>query len=100
MKLTKKRDGKKLTVTIEGNLDAKTAPELEEALKGELEETEELFFDMRDMEYTSSVGLRVLLNAYQEIDEKEGRMVMQHLNDDVKEILDLTGFTDFLEIED
>ncbi len=100
MKVSKKQEGNKLTVIIDGTVDAKTAPQLSEALEGALEGIDELYFDMEKMDYTSSVGLRVLLMAYQEMDDKDGRMVLMHLNDDVKEILDDTGFTDFLEIED
>ncbi len=101
MKLTSTREGNRLTIAIEGTIDAKTAPELEAALTEEaLEGVDELYFDMKDMEYTSSVGLRAILNAFQILDEREGRMVLQHLNDDVKEIIELTGFMDFLDVED
>ena len=34
-----------------------------------------------------------------ELDEKDGRMVLLHVNDDIKEVLDLTGFSNFLEVE-
>ena len=101
MKLTTAREGNRLTITINGTVDAKTAPDLEAELTEEaLSGIDELYFDMRDMDYTSSVGLRAILNAYQILDEREGRMVLQHLNDDVKEIFELTGFMDFLEVED
>ncbi len=101
MKLTTAREGKRLTITINGTIDAKTAPDLEAELTEEaLDGVEELYFDMKDMDYTSSVGLRAILNAYQILDEREGRMVLQHINDDVREIFELTGFMDFLEVED
>jgi anti-sigma B factor antagonist len=96
----KKRDGDKLYISIDGTLDANNAPVLSKALEGELADTNELYFDLAKMDYTSSVGLRVLLKAYQEIDEKDGRMVLRNMNDDVKEIFTLTGFTEFIEIED
>lgn len=101
MKLTTVREGKRLTIMINGTIDAKTAPDLEAELTEEaLDGVEELYFDMKDMDYTSSVGLRAILNAYQILDEREGRMVLQHINDDVREIFELTGFMDFLEVED
>ena len=100
MTVEKKKDGNKLTVTITGQVDRNTAPKLkEELLSGALEGVQELYFDLGGMDYTSSVGLRVFLDAYKEIGE-DGRMVLMHLKDEVKEIFDLTGFTDFLEIEE
>jgi anti-sigma B factor antagonist len=101
MTVNSKREGVRLTVTIQGTVDVDTVADLEDALTEEtLDGVEELFFDLQDMEYTTSVGLRAMLNAFQILDERGGRMVIQHLNEDVKEIFDMTGFTDFLEIED
>ncbi len=99
MTIEKIKENDKLTIVINGVLDASSAPELQKALEGELDDINELYFDMKDMEYTSSVGLRVILNAYQVLEDR-GRMVLMHLNDAVKEIFTITGFTNFLEIED
>ena len=100
MTVSKEKQGNALTVTIAGILDAKTTPMLSEALEGELEDITELYFDMKNLEYTSSIGLRVLLSAYQTIDDKDGRMVLRHVNNELKELFDDTGFTNFLEFED
>ena len=36
---------------------------------------------------------------YQDLDDKDGRMVVKNVNDELMEILEMTGFTDFLEFE-
>ena len=87
------------TVKIEGYMDTSNASQLSDTLEGELDDVMELYMDMTDLEYITSAGLRAMLAAYQELDEKDGRMVLQHVNDDIKEVLNLTGFSNFLEVE-
>ena len=99
MTVKKEKDGNTLTVAIEGELDIKTAPQLKAELEGELDDVMEIYFDLKDCPYTSSAGLRVILGAYQVVDEKDGRMVLKNVNDVFMGILEETGFTDFLEIE-
>ncbi len=98
MTVTKQQDGNKLTVFIEGRLDAVTSPQFEEEL-GDLAGVEELVFDLKDLVYTSSAGLRVLLNA-QKIMDDQGDMVVRNANEDVMDIFKETGFDKILDIED
>ena len=50
------------------------------------------------MDYISSAGLRVLLGAAQAMDGK-GDMVVRNLNPSVREVFELTGFSDLFNIE-
>ena len=99
MTITKKKEDGVLTVSIEGSLDINTAPQLSESLEGELDDVNEVHFDLEKTEYTSSAGLRVFLRTYQILDEKNGKMVIENVNDTFYSILKTCGFTDFLEIE-
>jgi anti-sigma B factor antagonist len=99
MTITKKKDADVLTVAIEGALDIKTAPELDKALEGELDDVKEVYFDMAKTEYISSAGLRIVLKTYQFLSQKDGRMVLKNVNDVFYDILQLSGFTSFLEVE-
>ena len=99
MTITKKKDAGVLTVSIEGALDINTSPMLAKELEGELDDVNEVYFDMGKTDYTSSAGLRVLLKTYQVLEKKNGRMVLQNVNEVFYETLDLSGFTSFLEIE-
>ena len=97
--ISKNLDGKRLTITLTGRLDTTTAPELEEQVNSSIENVSNLIFDISNMEYISSAGLRVLLSS-QKAMNKKGDMKVVHPTDDVKEIFDVTGFSDILTIED
>jgi len=98
LNIEKKTEGKELVLALSGRLDTVTAPELESVLKESIEGAESLEFDMTELEYISSAGLRVLLSA-QKTMSKQGSMVLKNVNEDVREIFDVTGFSDILTIE-
>ena len=98
MTVKKEQNGSKLTVFIEGKLDAVTSPDLEKEL-GDLAGIEDLAFDLKDLIYTSSAGLRVFLNC-QKIMDDQGEMVVRNANDDVMDIFKETGFDKILDIEE
>ena len=87
-----------LTVTLTGRLDTTTAPELENELKASLAGVTELTLDLKELEYISSAGLRVLLSAHKSMQAKGG-MKVTHVNEIVAEVFDVTGFSDILTIE-
>lgn len=98
LNINKEQNGGLLTVALEGRLDTVTAPELESELTASLDGAEELVLDMKDLEYISSAGLRVLLSAQKNMSSK-GSMKLVNVNETVMEILEVTGFTDILTIE-
>ena len=98
MKITKERNGTHLRVGLEGRLDTTTAPELEKALKEEMEGATELVLDFSRLDYISSAGLRVLLAAHKAMAGKGGMKVI-HVNEVVNEVFEVTGFSDILTIE-
>ena len=98
MKITQNTDGSKLNIALEGRLDTTTAPELENELKTALDGVDDLVFDLKELAYISSAGLRVLLSA-QKIMNKQGKMVITGANEEIMEIFDVTGFVDILTIE-
>ena len=92
MKITKTSDGGVLTVKLEGNLDTITSPELESALDGNaLDGVSALVFDFSLVPYVSSAGLRVLLQTHRRL---AGEVTLTGVNEVVKDVLDMTGFTD------
>ena len=98
LNINKNLDGEKLMVALEGRLDTVAAPEFETELKDSLDAVTELIMDMKDLEYISSAGLRVLLTAQKSMNQK-GTMKLINVNDTVMEIFDVTGFVDILTIE-
>ena len=99
MIITKTKEGSSLTVALEGRMDANSAPQLDEALKEEMDGITELTIDLKKLAYTSSAGLRVLLSA-QKTMNKKGGMVIRNVSDAIMEIFDMVGFTDLLNIEE
>ena len=98
MKITKKQDGSALVIALEGRLDTTTAPELEAELKTCLDGITDLTLDLTNLDYISSAGLRVLLSAHKTM-MKQGQMKVTNASEIVKEVFDVTGFCDILNIE-
>ena len=98
MNIVKNIENGKVVLAIGGRLDTTTAPELEKELENLLSEVKELVFDMSELEYISSAGLRVLLKA-QKIMNVQGNMKVTHVNESIMEVFEITGFIDILTIE-
>ena len=98
MDIEKHKDGKKLDVKLIGRLDSKTAPELKEVLENNLNDVEELTFDLSELNYISSAGLRIILST-QKTMNKQGSMKVTNVQDIVMEVFESTGFVDILTFE-
>ncbi len=98
MTIQKTLEGEKLTVALEGQLNTMTAPELEGELRTAVNGITELVFDLTDLSYVSSAGLRVLLAA-QKVMNKQGKMLIRNPNEEVMDVFELTGLTDIMDIE-
>lgn len=88
---------KDLTIALKGRLDTLTAPQLEEELNASIDSIENLEFDFMELEYISSAGLRVLLSAQKAMNTK-GSMTVMNVSEEIREIFDVTGFSDILTI--
>ena len=98
MTIEKKFNQEGVTLAVSGRLDTQTAPELENELDAVLSGLKELTFDMTNLEYISSAGLRVILKA-QKAMNTQGSMKLTGVNDSIMEVFDITGFLDILTIE-
>ena len=83
---------------MSGRLDTTTAPELEAEVMGAISGVTKLVLNFEALEYLSSAGLRVLLQA-QKTMNKQGEMVVRNVNETISEIFEVTGFSDVLTIE-
>ncbi|MBO5938385.1 MAG: STAS domain-containing protein [Clostridia bacterium] len=98
MNIVKNRQGNELHVALEGRLDTVSAPEFEVIVKNELGGVELLVIDLVDLKYTSSAGLRTILLA-QKTMNKQGRMILRNVGEEVMEVFEMTGLADLLTIE-
>lgn len=98
MNINRTRFGDALTIDVNGRLDTTTAPALETVLSEALEGVTDLTFNFEGLEYISSAGLRVLLAAQKRMN-RQGAMRVKNVCGEIREVFDITGFSDFLTIE-
>ena len=98
LKISQNLNENELTISLTGRLDTTTAPQLESEMRRSLNSVSKLIFDLGELEYISSAGLRVLLSA-QKVMNRQGEMVVCHCSEAIMEIFDVTGFVDILTIE-
>ncbi len=98
MEIIKEQNGSALKMALIGRLDTSTAPVLENEIKTALDGIDNLNLDFEKLEYISSAGLRVVL-AMQKLMNKQGSMVIVNVCQDIKDVFDITGFSDILTIE-
>lgn len=97
MKMEKHIDGNTLTICVEGRIDLNTAPELEKEIEISAN-IERLVFDFEKLEYISSAGLRLILSLHDTM-SKQGSMTIKNMNKSVREVFDITGLSEELNIE-
>ena len=98
MTITTTRNGSALTLQLEGRLDTTTSPQLAEELSASLTGVTKLTLDLQQLAYLSSAGLRVILSAQKRMN-KQGKMVVRHVNETIREVFEVTGCVDILTIE-
>lgn len=82
-------------VALEGDLDGKTAPEVQTQLAPLIQSGGKMALDMSKVPYMSSAGLRVLLTLYRQASANKGRIALVGLSDDLADTMSVTGFLDF-----
>ncbi len=98
--IIKELSGDILIVNINGDLNIKTSPKLEEELTKSIGGVKKLVLDFSNVEYISSAGLRVVLAMEKAMRRQQGLMTLRHVNSAVKEIIRLAGFLQVMHIED
>ncbi len=104
-----KRTEKDGTVIYElsGRLDTQSAPDFQAVLDEGFEKDEnKIILDCKNLEYMSSAGLRTMLYAKKCIDKEgsdengnpKGFFKLINVSDDILEVFEMTGFSEFLNI--
>jgi anti-sigma B factor antagonist len=96
--IKKEINGTAMNIALSGALNSQTAPELQEAILSSVGDVTEISFDFSDLEYLTSAGLRVILSAQQEMDEKDGTMTIKNVSQEIMDIFKMTGFLNILTI--
>lgn len=90
-------NGKQI-IAPEGKIDHVTVEKFEEKITELCNANNSLILDMAGVEYVSSAALRAILNANDLLADKDG-LTIRNVNKKVMEILRITGFSDYLDIQ-
>ena len=93
-----KRNAAETVIELGGRLDTTTAPALDKTISDDIGDTKHLVLDLKELEYISSAGLRVLLGAQKKM-QKIGSMQVINVCEAVMEVFEMTGFADILTIK-
>lgn len=92
------QEGKTLVV-IDGRIDTTTVDRFQQEANALLEEEHpDIDIDCTGLSYTSSQGLRIFLMLQKSVMKKGGKMVLRNMNPQVKEVFDITGFSNIITI--
>lgn len=88
------QEGKATVVQLQGKVDATSAPSVEQALVGVIDQGEKkLVIDCANLDFISSAGLRSLLLAVKKMKAAGGAIALAALQPHVKEVFDISGFS-------
>ena len=93
-----KRDGSDATLKIQGHLDIKTSPEIDKWLGPQLDDVSSLTIDLAQVDFVSSMGLRLLLSLQKRM-SKQGSIRVTNTQEQVMDLFDKTGFDQILTLE-
>ena len=93
-----KRNAEETIIALAGRLDTTTAPALDKTINEDIAGVKNLVLDVKELEYISSAGLRVILGAQKKM-QKIGSMKVTNVCEAVMEVFEMTGFSDILTIE-
>lgn len=99
MTITKNETADLITIAVSGRLDKVSSPQLSEEMKPEVEKGKDIVFDLKDMTYISSAGLRVFFSVARELKARGKKSTIINVNSSVMDIFNITGFTYMLDIK-
>ena len=100
MEINKAISNQNVIITLKGRLDTMTAPQLDDEAKNiNFDEVETVTLNLKDLEYSSSSGLRVILALYKSLKSKGGNLKIVNVSNTIMELFSMTGMADYLDIE-
>lgn len=94
-------DGSAATLKLIGRLDTPSAVALESELDPiKAEGITSLLIDCSELSYISSSGMRIFFTLYKHFTAKGGSLVLKALNEEIKEVFEMTGFLSIYTVED
>lgn len=89
----------KTFVKLNGRIDSTSAEQFQKDINPLMEGSDpDIDIDCTGMAYTSSQGLRMILLLQKSVMARGGKLVMRNMNPLVKEVFDITGFSNIITI--
>jgi anti-anti-sigma factor len=90
--------GEPLVVSVRGEVDLATAPELEASVRDAFAiRPEAVLLDLRALTFIDSSGLRVLVALANEAGERKARLLLRNVPRHAERVLDLTGLAEWFD---
>lgn len=99
MTIEEQRTEDEIKLCVEGRVDTNTSPALQEKLLTAFQKSKRIIVDLSRVEYVSSAGLRVLLMGQKTANSKQSQMKVVGVQEAVKSVFDMSGFSSILTIE-
>lgn len=93
------RDDDRLTMKLSGKFNTDAANVIKDKILSTLDDAKDVTFDLDGLEYISSSGLRILIAALKKVRAQGGTMTLKHVDEQVREVLDITGFAQIFNVE-
>ena len=88
-------------IQIIGKLDTNTAQEADKTINQLIDDgNHKLKIDFSELLYISSAGLRIMLSVSKKLKQLSGNLTLCGMNETVKEVFEISGFTMIFNIED
>jgi anti-sigma B factor antagonist len=100
MTIDTKVEGANVIATISGEIDGKTAPQVQSVLLAALQSRNRLLMNMKEVTYLSSAGLRMLLLLYRQVAATKGKVVLACVSEEIRDTMSMTGFINFFTLTD
>jgi anti-anti-sigma factor len=101
LKLDRESSGGTVTITVHGELDLQSVPDLDRALlEAQRERPDLIVIDCAGLDFTDSTGLRALLRAQQRADHDGHQLGLRSLPDHARRLFEMTGTQSYFTILD
>lgn len=86
-------------ISIAGSLDSNTAPELQNSIDAEINDSvKNTIIDFKDLDFLSSAGLRVIFKTKKIMDNSGGRFLLVNLQPQIKKVFEIIKALDGMNV--
>lgn len=100
MDITIRKEETATIVVVNGEIDGRTAPQVQEKILPVVADAKGLVLDLTGVTFMSSAGLRTLLLLYRQATARSLKVVLVGMSAEIKDTMSMTGFLGFFEVAD